>query len=74
MSLQIPPMSKSSERTKARLQLPQWAITRVAKKGVLLGYVRAPDAEKAIKAAIKELKVEPQDRDRIAARQIVEAG
>ena len=35
-----------------------WQISRVAKKAIYLGQVEAPDAETAIRAAIKKFDIE----------------
>ena len=50
-----------------------WQISRVAKKAIYLGKVEAADAETAIKAAIKKFDINPEHRDRVAARRIVTA-
>ena len=51
-----------------------WQISRVAKKAIYLGQVEAPDAEAAIRAAIKKFDIEkPEHQVRLAARRIVTA-
>jgi hypothetical protein len=51
-----------------------WRITRITGKGALyIGEVEAPDAESAIKAALKKYDIAPQHRSRVAAQLIASA-
>ena len=56
-------------------QLFPWQISRVTGKGALyIGQVDAPDAESAIKAAIRKYDItDPEQQNRVAARRIVMA-
>jgi hypothetical protein len=62
-----------ARRPAAKVKLSAgWRITRITGKGALyLGEVEAPDAESAIKVAVKKYSIEPQDRSRVAAQPIV---
>jgi hypothetical protein len=35
----------------------EWRISRISKKSVFLGYVEAPDADAAVKTAIKRFEI-----------------
>ena len=52
--------------------LPRWRITRIkASPAVDLGTVEAPDADTAIRVAIKEFEVtNPEHQSRLAARRV----
>jgi hypothetical protein len=58
---------------KPKLVAAVWQISRVAKKAIYLGQVKAGDAETAIRAAIKKFDVDPEHQARLAARRIVTA-
>ena len=46
-----------------------WAIYRLSARAIYLGQVNAPDEDKAIKVAIKELPVtNPEHQKRLVAR------
>jgi hypothetical protein len=46
-----------------------WQIGRITGKGLAyIGRVKAPDAETAIKVAIREYEVEPEYQSRVTAR------
>jgi Ser/Thr protein kinase RdoA (MazF antagonist) len=47
----------------------QWAITLIRQRGKFLGYVRAPDAETAIREAIKHFEIkDPEQQKRLIAQ------
>jgi hypothetical protein len=52
-----------------------WQISRISGKGALhIGQVDAPDAESAIRSAIRKYDItDPEDQRRVAARRIVSA-
>ena len=52
-------------------QLGEWQISKTGKVATNIGKVRATDAAAAIKTAIREFDIAPEQRDRIAARPIV---
>jgi hypothetical protein len=52
-------------------KLQRWRVTRIKSKGVEIGTVEAPDAESAIKQAIKEYGISDREqRKRLAAYRI----
>jgi hypothetical protein len=52
-------------------KLYQWRITQIRERGRFIGTVQAPDAEAAIKAAIKEFEIrEPEQRKRLIAQRV----
>jgi hypothetical protein len=55
-------------------KLFQWRITRIrATPAALIGYVNAPDAEQAIKEAIREFGItDPEQQRRLAAQPVKE--
>jgi hypothetical protein len=52
----------------------EWRITRIrATPAALIGYVEAPDAEEAIKEAIRAFGItDPEQRKRLAAQRVKE--
>ena len=65
-------MPKRSPREK----LFEWRITRIrATPARLIGYVQAPDAERAVKEAIARYGIDnPQEQARLAAQRVKEIG
>jgi len=54
----------------------EWRITRIrSTPAVLIGHVEAPDAEQAIKEAIRKYEItSPQEQERLAAQRVREVG
>jgi hypothetical protein len=47
----------------------QWAITLIRQHGKFLGYVKAPDQERAIQEAIKHFEItDPEQQKRLIAQ------
>lgn len=56
---------------KLKLKLPQWQITLIrGRAAARLGVVEASDADNAIKQAIREFQIDPQQQNRVAAYRI----
>jgi hypothetical protein len=63
-----------ARRVAKKDQLAEWQITRIdGKRAFNLGQLQAPDADTAIKLAIRKFDIPPQHQHRVAARQIVTA-
>jgi hypothetical protein len=61
---------------KARSKLYEWRITRIrGTPAAFVGYVEAPDAEQAVKAAISQFGISnPHEQARLAAQRVREVG
>jgi hypothetical protein len=59
--------------TKKRAPLPRWRIVRLkATPAATIGTVEAPDADSAIREAIKEFDIkEPWQQQKLAARRVL---
>ena len=55
--------------------MPAWQISRITgKRALYIGQVDAPDADSAIKSAIRKYDItDPEHQSRVAARRIVTA-
>jgi phage terminase large subunit GpA-like protein len=60
-----------ARRESKPVKLGEWQIIKIGKVARYIGNVQATDAEAAIQRAIEKFDIEPEHRDRIAARQIV---
>lgn len=55
--------------SRSRKKQYQWELVRLkASPAAFVGLVHAPDKETAIKEAIKEFKIRPEDHNRLLAR------
>jgi 1,2-phenylacetyl-CoA epoxidase PaaB subunit len=52
------------KRTREKL----WEVVKISSKGKFLGSVQAPDEKTALKTAIKELNIRPEDQKRVIVR------
>ncbi len=64
------PMAKrTTKQPRTRMQLHTWAVYHIASKLKFVGLVHnQSDAESAIRQAIEEYKVPPNERDRLMAQ------
>jgi hypothetical protein len=60
------------KRSPRSQKLHRWRITRIkASPAVMIGYVEAPDQERAIRAAIREFGItDPEHQKRLVAQRI----
>jgi hypothetical protein len=72
LSTKLAATAKRSPRSK----LYEWRITRLrGTPAAFLGYVEAPDAERAIQAAISRYEISnPREQARLAAQRVREVG
>lgn len=49
---------------------PVWLVTRIRRKGERIGKFKAPDAQAAIDKAAELLKLDPEEKKRLAAARV----